>query len=96
MKFLRLSDNIYYMSKKQQTSKNIELTGKLLEYLSRGTDVPELPQDVSLIPFSNTDKRLNKANAELLESLSKEDKPVAIAEEPKTSKGSWKIIPVNF
>lgn len=79
-----------------QTSKNIDLTHKLIRYLVKGKNVPELPQDVSFVPFSNTDKRLNKANEELLEALSKEDKPVAIAKEPKTIKESWKIIPVNF
>ncbi len=83
------------MSKKMQTTKNIDLTHTLIEYLVKGRDVPELPQDVSLVPFSNSDQKLNKANEELLENLSKE-KPVAIAEEPKTKKESWKIIPVNF
>lgn len=84
------------MSSKQQTSKNIELTGKLLEYLTKGKNIPELPQDVSFVPFSNTDTRLNKANKELLEALSREDKPVVIAQEPKSNKDSWEITPVNF
>ena len=83
------------MSKKMQTTKNIDLTHTLIEYLVKVRDVPELPQDVSFVPFSNSDQKLNKANEELLENLSKE-KPVAIAEEPKTKKESWKIIPVNF
>lgn len=83
------------MSKKVQTAKNIDLTQKLIDYLVKDKNVPDLPQDVSFVPFSSTDKRLNKANAELLESLSGE-KPVAIAEEPKTNKESWKITPVNF
>lgn len=84
------------MSNKIQTEKNIDLSQKLIEYLVNGKNVPELPQDVSFIPFSNTDKELNKANKELLESLSQQDKPVAIAEEPKSGKEAWKIIPVNF
>lgn len=84
------------MSKKMQTSKNIDLTQKLIEYLVKGKNVPELPDDVSFVPFSKTDRKLNKANKELLEKISKEEKPVAIAEEPKTNKESWKIIPVNF
>lgn len=79
-----------------QTAKNIGLTTKLIEYLVGGKNVPELPDDVSFVPFSYTDKALNKANQELLENLSKEDKPVAIAEEPKNKKDDWKIIPVNF
>jgi len=84
------------MSTKVQTDKNIELAGKLLKYLTKSKDVPDFPQDVSFVPFSSTDKKLNEANEELLKSISKEEKPVAIAEEPNTKKDSWKIIPVNF
>ncbi|MDO8658629.1 MAG: hypothetical protein Q7K55_07835 [Candidatus Levybacteria bacterium] len=83
------------MSNKLQTSKNIELTGKLLDYLSSGKNSPNLPEDVSIVPFSKNNKKLNSANEKLVEILSKE-KPVAIAEEPKTEKQDWKIIPVNF
>lgn len=84
------------MSNKKQTSKNIELTQKLIEYIIKGEDVPELPEDVSFVPFSKKDKMLNKANEELLENLSKEDKPIAIAEEPESKNAPWKITPVNF
>lgn len=84
------------MSNRMQTTKNIELSGKLMAYLVKGKNVPELPQDVSFVPFSSTDKKLNEANGELLDSISKGDKPVVIANEPKTSKGVWELIPVNF
>ncbi len=84
------------MSKKIQTEKNIELTHKLIEYLIKGKDVPELPDDVSFVPFSNTDKALNQANDELLEKISSDEKPVVKAEEPKNKKDSWIITPVNF
>lgn len=84
------------MSTKVQTDKNIDLAGKLLKYLTKSKDVPDFPQDVSFVPFSSTDMKLNKANEELLESISKEEKPVAIAEEPKNKKDSWIITPVNF
>ena len=84
------------MSKKVQTSKNIDLTHKLIAYLVNGKNVPDLPQDVSFVPFSKSDKRLNKANEELLESLYKEEKPVVIAQEPKTSQETWKITPPNY
>ncbi len=83
------------MSNKAQTSKNIELTGKLLDYLSRGKNIPNLPEDVSIVPFSRNNKKLNSANDKLVKVLNKE-KPVAIAEEPKAEKKDWKIIPVNF
>lgn len=84
------------MSKKVQTAKNIDLTQKLIEFLVKGKNVPELPQDVSFVPFSKNDEKLNTANEELLENLSKEEKPIAIAKEPKNSKTPWQIIPVNF
>lgn len=84
------------MGKKLQTAKNIELSHKLIQYLVKGKSVPDLPQDVSFVVFSKTDKKLNCANEELLESLYKEDKPVVRAEEPETNKGVWKLTPVNF
>jgi hypothetical protein len=84
------------MSKKTQTSKNIDLTEKLIGYLMHGKNVPELPQDVSFVPFSKSDKRLNKANEKLLNSLYDEGKPVVIAEELNKGKYAWKITPANF
>ncbi|MBI4058848.1 hypothetical protein HY404_01255 [Candidatus Microgenomates bacterium] len=84
------------MGTKTQTAKNIELTHKLIEYLLRGKNVPDLPEDVSFVPFSKTDKKLNKENDKLLKSIYQEGKRVAKAEESKTSKGSWEITPVNF
>lgn len=84
------------MSKKAQTSKNITLTHKLIDYLVKGKNVPDLPQNVSFVPFSKSDKKLNKANEELLEILAKEGKPVAVAEELKGNKDAWKITPANF
>lgn len=84
------------MSNKVQSLKNIQLTHKLLNYLVHGKNIPNLPNDVSFVPFSQNDQKLNKANEELLEELKKENKPVVIAEEPKKTSGAWKIIPVNF
>lgn len=84
------------MSQKVQTSKNIDLTQKLIDYLVNGKNVPDLPQNVSFVPFSKNDKKLNEANKELLKNISKGEKPVAIAKEPQTKKDPWKIIPVNF
>lgn len=84
------------MSKKVQTEKNIDLTNKLIDYLVNGKNVPNLPQDVSFVPFSKDDRELNKANEELLKNISKEDKPVVRAQEPLNKKDSWQIIPVNF
>lgn len=84
------------MSNQVQSSKNIKLTNKLINFLIHGKNIPNLPDDVSFVPFSNKDEKLNEANEELLHVLKKDEKPVAIAKEPKKSSGSWKIIPVNF
>jgi len=84
------------MSKKAQTSKNIELTHKFISYLLTAKSVPKLPEDVSFVPFSKFDSKLNTANEELLHILTKDESPVARVEEPKVNNGDWKIIPVNF
>lgn len=84
------------MSSKVQTSKNIDLTGKLLDYLVNGKNVPNFPGDTSFVPFSKNDKSLNAANEELLGSLVKDKNPVAKAQEPKNSRENWKITPLNF
>lgn len=84
------------MTKKIQTSKNIDLTQKFIEYLLKGDNVPNLPENISFVPFSKNDIELNKANEELLESLIKDKNPVAKVEEPTSSKEAWKITPVNF
>jgi hypothetical protein len=84
------------MSNKAQTSKNIELTHKFISYLLMAKSIPNLPKEISFVPFSKLDNKLNLANEELLESLTNEGSPVARVEEPKVNNGNWKIIPVNF
>ena len=84
------------MSNKTQTSKNIGLTHEFISYLLTAKSIPNLPKDISFVPFSKIDSKLNSANEELLESLIKEESPVARVEEPKTINGNWKITPVNF
>ena len=83
------------MSNKAQTSKNIELTHKFISYLLTAKSVPNLPQDISFVPFSKRDSKLNSANEKLLKSLI-EESPVARVEEPQADSSNWRIIPVNF
>ena len=83
------------MSSKMQTQKNIELTEKLTLYLLSSKTI-ELPSNVSIVPFSNKDEKLNHANEKLVETLLSEDKPLVKAQEPKTSNGPWKFTPINF
>ena len=84
------------MSIKQQTDKNIQLINKLMKFIVKDKDVHSLPKDVSYVPFSNSDQKLNKANEILLKALQKEDRPVVKATEPSSNKGHWEITPVNF
>lgn len=84
------------MSTKTQTTKNLSLTYKLMKYLVKGSNMASLPSNVSFVPFSKTDKKLNKSNEELLENLVKEGKQVVKAEELEGRNMDWKITPVNF
>lgn len=84
------------MSNKIQTSKNIELTGKLFDYLLKSGNFSGLPDNASVVPFSKTDKKLNRENERLVENLKEVGNPIVIAEEPKSKSDSWSLTPVNF
>lgn len=83
------------MSTKLQTTKNIDLTYKLMEFLLHANDVPSLPDDVSFVPFSKGDKKLNEENEILLQRITKEGKPVVKAEELSAQNNKWKITLIN-
>lgn len=83
------------MSTKMQTTKNIDLTYKLMSFLLHAKDVPLLPDNISFVPFSKKDKELNKANEALLHSITNEGKPVVKAEELNEKNNEWKITPIN-
>lgn len=84
------------MSTQIQTSKNIDLTYSLIDYIVNSKNLAALPNNVTFIPFSKHDKELNAENEKLLESLKTQDTPVAIAQEPRTPKEIWTITAVNF
>ena len=81
------------MSKKQQAQKNLNLTVKLTDYLAGNPEMDKYVwgSGVSLVTFSATDKKLNNANQELVESLLEEGKKVVKAQETKNSKQPWKF-----
>ena len=84
------------MSKKQQAQKNLNLTVKLTDYLAGNPEMDKhvWGSGVSLVTFSATDKKLNTANQELVESLLEEGKKVVKAQETKNSKQPWKFTSV--
>jgi hypothetical protein len=81
------------MSTRTQTTKNLDLVYKLMSYLVEDKNMSDLPDNVSYVPFSQSDKSLNKANEKLLKKILEEGNPVVKAEQVNNS---WKITPVNF
>ncbi len=75
------------MSKKLQTSKNILLTQKLLDYLQ----TVKYKKGYSFVVFSKDDKNLNNANRKLVEGLKKEGKKIIEAAETGNRKSPWHL-----
>lgn len=76
------------MSKKIQTSKNILLTQKLLDYLQTAS----YKKGYSFVVFSKNDQELNTANEKLAEGLRKEGKKIIKARETGDKKSPWQLI----
>ena len=76
------------MSKKVQTSKNILLTQKLLDYLQ----TVKYKKGYSFVVFSKNDKELNSENEKLAEGLRKEGKKIIKAKETGNKKNPWQLI----
>lgn len=83
------------MSSNQQIKKNIELSGKLANYLAENpTFMDENSENTSYVAFSSRDDELNKLNTELLKSLLDEGRKVVKAEETKDKNNPWKFTQV--
>lgn len=80
------------MPTKQQVSKNLKLTEKLLDYLAKNPG--DSSSNISYVMFSKDDEALNKANLKLVDSLLKEGKRVVKAEESNDKKLPWKFTQV--
>lgn len=82
------------MSKKQQAVKNMDLTVKLTDYLATHPEDSKnfYASGASVVPFSATDKKLNKVNDELVKDLLEEGKKVVKAKETKDKKNPWEFI----
>ena len=76
------------MSKKIQTSKNILLTQKLLDYLP----TVSYKKGYSFVVFSKNDQELNNANEKLAESLKKDGKKIIKATETGDNNSPWRLI----
>lgn len=74
---------------KQQISKNLKLSEKLLNYLSKH---PQNPKDnISYIVITKEDKELSRANLGMVKSLIKEGKKVVKAIETNDKSTPWKF-----
>ena len=82
------------MSKKQQAIKNMDLTAKLADYINLHPEASNkvFVSGASVVPFSATNKELNKLNEELARDLLQEGKQVVRAQESKAKKEPWKFI----
>lgn len=81
------------MSDKIQLNKNVELSGKLADYLAKSSSVLKKYKNSSYVVFSEKDIELNKVNEKLAKVLHKEGNKVVKAIQPKTSKGDWTFEP---
>ena len=79
------------MSKKQQITKNIQLSEKLADFLAD----KKVSGGTSYVVFSATDKKLNIMNNKLIASMMKKGKKVVKAEEAKGNKNSWTFTPIT-
>ena len=78
------------MTKTKQYKKNIDLSGKLAEYIiSHPKIVKDMPKDASFVVFASKDKELNKENQKLVLSLKSEGKKVVKAIQKQSKKDPW-------
>lgn len=78
------------MPTKVQIDKNLKLSEKLLEYLSKNPRLDD-ESEISYIIISNEDSQLNEINLNLAKSLIKEGKKVVKAFEPTSESAPWKF-----
>lgn len=78
------------MSKAKQLERNVQLSGKLAEYIAANPSVIKtMPKGASFVVFSHKDKELNKENNKLIKSLKSEGKKVVKAVEKDDKKNPW-------
>lgn len=78
------------MPTKLQIIKNLKLSQKLLDYLSKNPQTKK-KENVSYVVITQKDSELNKANLDVAQSLKKTGKKVVKAIETKNSSIPWKF-----
>ena len=81
------------MFKPKYVVKNIDLSGKLADFIARHPQAVKNHSDsASYIVFSEEDGKLNKANERLAKNLKKEGTEVIKAQKTKSRKEPWKFV----
>lgn len=80
------------MTKQIQTSKNLKLSAKVAEYITKNPNaVKDFAGDLSFVVFSADDMLLNKVNTNLVKKLKMEGKNVVKVQETKDKNYPWKF-----
>lgn len=80
------------MTKQTQVSKNLKLSAKVAEYITKNPSaVKGFAGDLSFVVFSADDDSLNEINAGLVKKLKTEGKNVVKAQETKDKNYPWKF-----
>ncbi len=83
------------MTQTSQIKKNFKLSTNLSNYIfDNPHTLGGLPNNASIVAFSEDDELLNKANNIIIKSLLNEGTVVIKAQETKKAKTSWKFTPV--
>jgi hypothetical protein len=83
------------MSRKEQATKNINLSHQLATYIAAHPDVSrKMPKHSNYIAFSASDEALNKANEKLIASLVGEGKSIIRAVQTNNKINPWEFFSV--
>lgn len=82
------------MSKNKQIEKNLQLSGKLMEYLADNPSQSPTKKwgSVSFVVLTKNDDELNKLNSQLIDSLLDEGKKVVKAIQTLNKKQPWTFL----
>ncbi len=85
------------MTKQAQTSKNLKLSAKVAEYITKNPEmVKDFKGNLSFVVFSVKDSELNKANTNLVKKLKQEGKNVIKVQQTKNVDSPWKFVPLSI
>lgn len=84
------------MTKQLQRKKNFDLAEKLADFLVKNPDpLGDTPKNTSYVVLSSADKKLNKENERLIQSVLEEGKYVVKAQQTTDKHNPWKFTPVS-